>query len=657
MNGIIVFLEFREDAEYFTDTIVDKLVAGTYQVIVLDDDAVFHLSNKGISFIHIEELLSPFSEGKLCGQIWQRLEAFCGYVDSVLTDQLDFLEKNAPYLIAQVEVLKIIFDALILKIEVLCNVFERMRPQEIYFPRNDLVQPSHHRLFFDESFSLYSVLIETKLLKIAGYIPKVRTWQSRYKLGTTGGRGNHSKWWYRVARAFAHIAVSLRQPLAKINTTAPIACVIGGGERSLSYVVNSIRVSGIQLLVWRPQTLLAPAPVGTIWSRSFRVVKNAITYRHYQAKLEKVWQALIVSPRFLSYFNWRDVDFSSIILERIHTALTSNIAHQQVIVSEAKMLLPKIDILLSSYYSSFERPIAYLAQRFNKKVVSVQHGAMGHDEGGYGCGLENDPLRVSNKHFFYTDMANVEIKLTWGEQTAAQMSGWRFNKKHHPRLEVIGAPHLQHLKGIRSNSKSTEKRILFVSNAIGNNTYTIMNIRGFAYRKRQYEILRVLASHSTDHKIIYKAYSYWNRNEVYSLIRSQFVNKSIIHCDGEKSLLQLFKEVDCVVMDLPTTGFYEACVTDLPVFLFNVACEFSASVKAAIKRRAYYSENLEEFCSMLNAYQTKPEDFPALNDDTFIKAFCDVDKKTDIMALLSISTLKELTIPLNVEHERAVSYD
>ncbi len=635
MDNIVVFLEFREDAAYFTEHVAHELEDESFRIIVLDDAAAIYLKTKGIPFIHVEELLPPSSEGALCEDIWRHLESFCEYVDEALTDRFDFLEKGAPYVAAQIELLKVVFDALILKIEVLRNAFEQIRPRKIYFARNDLVQPRHHRLYFDESFSLYSVLLETRLAETAGYLPEAVTWESRYDIGGAAGQYSHySKWWYRAARALKHIGSSLRQPSIGTDASRPRVCVIGGGERSLQTVMEKFSEEGAALTAWRPQTALAPSPVGSFRARSWRVAVNIAVYRRYRSCLEQAWRSLTNSPEFLSRLCWKGVDFSHIVVARImHAAITANVAHQQVSMNEARILLQNVDILLSSYYSAFERPIAYLARRSGKKVISVQHGAMGHDAGGYGWGHAGNPTRASNKSFFYTDMAEVDIKLAWGDGAAREMSGWRF-KDRHPRLAVIGASHLKHLQGRRSASVSERKRILFVSNAFGNNTYLLMNFRGLGYRYRQYRILHALASHPADHEIIYKAYPYWIRNDAYSLVRSKFPDKRMAYVDGDKRLPELFKEVDCVVMDIPTTGFYEACITGLPVFLFNVSCEFSDPVLKMLGQRVYYSEDLEKFCSMLDAFQDRPVDFPALNDDTFMKAFLDVDRKPDLIALI-----------------------
>lgn len=631
MSEIVVFLEFREDAEYFTEHVAGGLDADNYQIVVLSDDASFHLAEKNIPFIHMEELLSPTAEGELCGSIWNRLETFCEYVDNALADRLDFLEKGAPYLSAQIDVLNVLFDALILKIEVLRNAFERFRPKKIYFARNDLVQPTHHRLFFDESFSLNSVLLEFKVTEIAGYGPEIATWESRYDLGNASG--SRSKWWFRTARALNHIASSLRQSAIGGKSELPKVCVVGGSERSLQIVVENLRESGAAVTVWRPQTVGAPPPVGTPLARAGRVVANLMAYRRYRAKLENAWRSIADSPHFRAFLIWKDVDFSDIVIARIRVAVVSNAAHQQVSMNEARRLLKNIDILLSSYYSSFERPVAYIARKMNKIVVSVQHGAMGHDGGGYGWGLQEDPLRASNKGFFYTDMAEVDVKLAWGEAAAKEMSKWRFGERH-PRVETIGAPHLVHLRGSRGVGRA-RKRILFVSNTFGNNTYMLMNFRGLAYRRDQYRMLHALAAHPADHEIIYKAYSSWSRNEVDQMLRTMFPSKRMTRVGGERRLPELFREVDCVILDLPTTGFYEACVTDLPVFLFNRSCEFSESVKGMISRRVYYSEDIQEFCGMLDKFQSQPDDFPALKDDAFIRSFSDVDSKPNVLKLIS----------------------
>lgn len=313
----------------------------------------------------------------------------------------------------------------------------------------------------------------------------------------------------------------------------------------------------------------------------------------------------------------RNIDFSGIMLTRLNIILEKSLADADEYLPYIKKILKtyKPCAVLCSTKSNFaEHILPHIAQKDGIPVISWQHGA---------AGFFKYPLLK------YIEIDDSNMYLVWGsgvkEEVEREFHGLRC------KILPVGSFFLQNEYTYRSDKKTN--RILYVTtNYFHNSLYVgyAHNIQDIEFWETQKEIINVLGSFSCD-TVLKLHPGYYQHTHFAEYVKDKQYNHIKI-VKNEPAFPFLLHNSDIIIIDFPSTTLLQAIASRKTVFVLLKHLTLTAKAQQLLKKRAFCSENLEEFLEMIVAYLNRKnlEQKPDVNNSEFLEEYGIAFKTGDV---------------------------
>lgn len=317
--------------------------------------------------------------------------------------------------------------------------------------------------------------------------------------------------------------------------------------------------------------------------------------------LEKTIKHLLLQDdRFQRYAVFGNTDLSPLLFEKMAVIISHSVRNSIRAYRAFEYIHKKIPIkavLLSVHTHSKSFAVVQAAHDTGAKVISWQHG---------GAGYTYQPLMP------YIELFNSDYHFVYGEgvkssyQNTVTRSGFR---RALPEIIPVGSTTFDKMKNDSSddlNKKQTVRSVLYItSNYYRNGYYVSQPTFPIEYDIHLWKIQKTvldLARHNPDCNFTIKLHpthcdcqplkDYANLHQIANV-------KFIV---GEKTLVELARSADIILFDLVSTGILQAMTTKKPIFVYGGAFKIGDGALRLLTRRAYYSESIDEFTSLVNNY-------------------------------------------------------
>jgi len=570
---------------------LDEL-SGEKIIIALSPFAMYELDRKGIKYKIPEEYYSPQDLYSLGMANFQRIEDLCDNIDNCISKWCkEAGERNIKPALFNFYNLKMIYDAMTIRIFQLSNIFSIEKPDVVYIPDSQPL-PFRYKNYddsfirFDNNDSLYSMI-----LKLDGWKIKIILFDIHSNIETE----------------LKPVNSDLLQKLKKYITSKPEIS-------NLAMIVKKNGLKGIffcikYFIYSRERTHIVLLGGGYNWDESLKEIlseqigpvyhfsnelEGLFNNNNQDTNLNNAWNELFYNRKFIDCFSFMGIDFLSILKERFEFIVQQS---TRACIKTEKDMEEFIDqkniraVISSVIASSFDHSAARAAHNKGIPVITWQHGAYG---------------AFHHQIINYLDLISSDYHFVFGDGVKDQYA--QIAISYGTKLVSIGSATLDRLQIKLSKERQLKSRkILYITAAGYQNHLYISHYPPFSdnlFWQTQKAIIDTLGKHS-EYSIIMKLHpsAYYRKLNFQCYVdEKKYSNFEFVM--NEKSVEELLLLADIVILDIPSTVLLQSLVTRKPVFVYMGHARFDQNPSQLLMKRAVCDENLEEFISKLEDYLT-----------------------------------------------------
>lgn len=606
---ILLFVENKSQVEAALES--DVFRAGECRIIALSPEAMYSLDYRSISYAVPEDYYSEVELMFVGLDNFPFVEELCHRLDTFLFSNSTFLRKYdlRPCMLHFYH-LKVLLDALTIRIFSLTHLFQKESPEEIYFfPIPP--QPIGWELFSpNESF--FTPLIPSIAAHFGVQATSLDTSLQYQKIQSTKPFWKQ-KLYELVGREKLVSLNSLLSgglaPLIKSLLAPPdeTILVIQDNRDIRSLITHCVRENLFRFVLWSGSTqpiMLVPPSV-----KNMRFQADSEILTLFQKEVEYLWPRLVTESWLKSYFVLCGIDCWNILKPRLEYfflhSLSEILSTYLTALKVFDALNPRI-VLTTPPWGYVSNAIIVAARHQGIPVVMYQHG------GNYGyCRMPMD---------YYTDFYFSDYFFAYGDGIEP------FVKKEYPhsktQVVVVGSPALDALAFRRGeNVKATlrkryglspeKKTIMYVATGLGGNyRYISSSYSDIIYYRLQKQLVDLMSKFSDYQFIVKPQFSKWIYNPIADYIADKGVENIRIINQPFTKVMQL---ADAYIFDWPATAILEALTTSKAIVLFTDkrSVTFNQEAIKLLRKRTYFVDEVEAFLQLL-------EDL--FSHDTFYKS-------------------------------------
>lgn len=588
------------------------------QIVALTPFAVYELDKHGLNYIILENYYCQDELYQMGIDNFKKVENLCNLIDAeIQLGNKDFSELNIKPAMFSFYHLKIMYDAITIRIFQLSKIFDNLKPSAIYFydsvkyPFGNVGLTPY--LQFNNKESLYSQLlslngwgVSQKILPYIQYKDELSNVQNEsilniLKVKAKQYLSDHPEL-YDISlttkkRGF-HGFIQWFNNNLHIKKDFPI--LLCGAGYNWDDCNEDLRLEGI-------------APVYRI-ADDFHWLNEATG--HKLESLHTTWFDLQENPGLRSFFIVNGIDFYPLVKERLEflvkpmsLACLMSTKHVTDFITKKKIKA----IIGSTFTTCVEHSAAQAAHNSKIPVITWQHG-------GYGA-MEIHPI------VNYCDLISSDAHFVFGDGVVE--SYLQAAKKYGTKLIAVGSTSLESIDNSKVITKNdtklnNSKKILYVTSAYAQNDSNISIFpppSDIIFWQTQKSIVDVLGRHN-DYEVTIKLHPSDNYDvpslQPYS-VDCGYNHFSFIR--REESFIDLLQKADIVIIDFPFTTLLQALTTKKPVFAYTGLVHYNATAQRSLSKRAICNRDLHEFLCVLDKYLTENIYDADLNDTEFLEKF------------------------------------
>ena len=597
----LAFLESKEQCNGFL-----RKMAGSgtcYRVVALAPEAMEALDVAGVSYTIPEEYCLE-QLVKLGSDNFHDVEVFCKSVDRFLQEHSPAIRTNClSPASSHYYYIKVLKDALTLRLRSLSSILEAERPDEVLFFTTAPEPATWNLLFLNES--IYSHLIPLAAQKLGisvrclGSAPVARVIETF-----------PSPWWKRAVRRL--LGQTGYQGLHVLAGMGLSSGVMWGRDRSLDTMLVVSRSGDVMQLLRRcsQQRMFRLVHWTGGGNRSFLDLSPLIErdrdrggkgLASFQGECNDLWQSLRREPWFRDFFLYRGVDFWPVVESRVRyffiAALPDIFRTRSAALRFLERYRPAV-VLTSGGVGYRTVTVLNAAQSHGTPVASYQHG------GFYGyCFF---PMH------HYADVAVSDHFGVYGPAVAQHFdSRGALNDAQKCTVTPLGSPALDALqykkllRNKRASSQETNYRagtVMYVpTNFSGNHTYLPGVFPDTLYFQVQKRLVDLMGSFPAVKFLVKLASGNWAFNPIGEYVaRRGYANVKVF---GGRPFTQVMDLADGFLIDWPSTALLQALTTDLPIVVLADRRILPMEEKAVVllKQAVTYSEDTDSFLKAVEA--------------------------------------------------------
>jgi len=614
-HKILIFLEnenqVRDCLQWFSD------ISGEKIIIALSPFAMYELDKHGISYKIQEEYYEPQELYELGMKNFQTVEGLCSIIDeTILKSCPSANQRNITPALFSFYHLKMIYDAMTIRIFQLSHIFNTEKPDIVYIFNTEKYPFGCHEnapfIQFDNRDFLYA-----QLLELGGWKINVKIIQSSPKFEQdTSKKGNILSMvkfkGYVVKRLSNHPELfDLAMMIKKRGFV--------GFFNWLKYILHSSEKRVCTALLgggynWDDSIIeLKAQQIGPI-CRLHHDTHELISDKIIDFKgLGDGWMELMNKKDFLFFFVYNDIDFFPILRERLRFLVKQLTIACVISACNTEDLIKqrKIKAFISSSISNcLEHSVAQVAHNNDLPVVTWQHGAYG---------------AMQHPIINYIDLISSDLHFVFGKGVEEQYT--QPAKSYGTKLISIGSTSLGVLQLRPKKDKPTQdkkKRILYITSTGYQNNLYISYYPPFSdnyFWRTQKAITDILGKHD-EYSVIVKLHpsSIYKSPKISSYVNDKgYSNFTFVV--NEKTVGELLPLSDIVVIDMPSTTLLQALTTTKPIFAYMGHIKFDTKSSQLLDNRIVCQEKLEDFVSELDNYLYDGNYLKDLVNNDFLQLF------------------------------------
>lgn len=580
------------------------------KIVALDPEAEYALEKAGLSFALADDYYTEEESARAGIANYERVDQFGEYVDAWFEKRSEMVKrfglKPARF---NVFPLKILFDAVSLRLLILKRILLQEKPSEVWSgpaPLEDT--PADPFLLFRGS------VFARMLPMVCGRLDiPLRTWE-RGEAGDSGegkavvrdavNPGQSLRGLLRTRWSLARIlgrcvSLSLREwGVRRSGVSRPTVLMGDLNDREVQLVASQLSKRGACRLLYWPQ--------GRRWAASlnpFRLVRLDGQRQRTEPvgslgwEVQSLWVELVDDPGFRRFLEWEGIDTFLAVESRLRYAFTDLLVEAAELNLQARALFAqgRVQAVVTSQVALYwQRAICAAAKDCGVHVINMQHGMVGERL----CPI-----------VYYTECEGVDSLLTYGTGMAD------FCRRHYPQAAVpmpIGSPALDQLE--RSVGSQNPDRVLrrlglaqgkktvvyCPTSSTGNKFYIAYSYpkSDSQYFHLQRRIVETFRDYPSLQFVVKQHVGMPRGFPLGDLIRDLWMENCRVVVE-EPSFVDLLAVADLVILDSPTTTFLETLALKKPVLVFNNWYQWEPESLDLLKHSAVFSDDLDEFIGIL----------------------------------------------------------
>ena len=611
----LIFLEnenqVRDCLQWLSDIDGDKII------IALSPLAMYELDKHRISYKIQEEYYEPQELYEFGMKNFQTVEELCGIIDEMILKSCPSAnQRNITPALFSFYHLKMVYDAMTIRIFQLSNIFNTEKPDIVYMYNTEIHPFGFHEnapfIQFDDRESLY-----TQLMELGGWKINVKIIQSSSK--------------------FEHNILKKENVLSVVKFKSYVVKRLLDHPELFDLAMMIKKRGFVGLFNWLKymlhssdkRTCIALLGGGYNWDDSIIKLKaqqiSPIYRLHYDANelisdnimdfkgLNNAWMELIKKQDFLNFFVFNGIDFFPIVRGRLQFLVNRLTVSCVISACNTEYLIKqkKIKAFISSSISNcLEHSVAQVAHNSAIPVITWQHGAYG---------------AMQHPIINYLDLISSNFHFVFGKGVEKQYI--QPAKSYGTKLISIGSTSLGVLQ-IRSKKKkhtqNKKKRILYITSSGYQNKLYISYYPPFSdnrFWQTQKAIIDILGKHDA-YSVIVKLHPgvIHNSAKLSSYVADKgYINFTFIM--GENTVGELLRLSDIVVIDMPSTTLLQALTTTKPIFAYMGHIKFDTKSSQLLEKRIVCLEKIEDFICKLDNYLYDGNYAKDLANNDFLQLF------------------------------------
>jgi len=593
-------------------------ISGEKIIIALTPYAMYELDKYNITYNIPEDYYDPEELYQMGFDNFKKVEDLCNLIDTEIQQNCpDFAELNLKPAMFSFYHLKIICDAITIRVFQLSKIIDTEKPCDVYFYDSAKypfgAYESAPYLLFNQMESLYSQLLllgEWNIkLKLLPHLPQYRSDPSKTNNQNIFAKfekylsmwliGHPELYDFALTHKKTGFIGSVHWLKKNLHQTKDLPVLLCGAGYNWDDCNEGLHAEGI-------------APVYRILD-DFHWLDKAT--KQDLNNLHAVWSRLQGNSELRSLFIFHNIDFYPLVEERLEFLVKQMSIACLITVQDVMNLIAKKNIkavIASTFSTCAGHSAAQAAHNSKIPVITWQHG-------GYGA---------MDRHPFvnYFDLINSDAHFVFGDGVID--SYIKDAKRYETKLIAVGSSSLECINYgntvERGNATLKEgRKILYVTSSYIQNN---LNISSFPptsdvlFWRTQKTIVDVLGKYDT-HSVTIKLHP---SNIGTHPLQSYVVDRGYNHfkfIQGVKSFEELLLTADALVIDLPFTTILQALTTKKPIFVYTGHVYYNKNAQKLLSKRAICCNNLNEFLCKLDKYLTDNVYKADLYDNEFLEMY------------------------------------
>jgi len=598
-NKTVFILEHTEDVNEYRN--LQENISGTHILIAATPYACWELEKQQIPFQGIEKYYDPTEIYTLGMENYPKIDQLCSDIDAVLWGQYPELKKTG-FLPAKDNFyyFKILFDNLILRIHLLQVISLKEKPDCVV-----TFSSSSEASKTDESHDL-PFTFEESVYSIVARMPGWSCNTCQVKRSDVSDKNEPVSPHNLTPRSLKNLLKNHPAffiPLFSFKNYGLLKTL-----KMIFFVLrNSLRCNNsLFLLRQEPSWSSVIFPLYQEGFQVFYLPEKEEISRTTIALGNEPDQKLTACIRH--YATFQNIDMSEIIYEHFHTIIQYYLQYMQPLKETTERLIRQyqpVAFLCSEKATFNEHLSAHIAQSYKIPVIAWQHGD----------GPFYPPMQV------YVEIMNSDVHLSYGpgHQTMLRTAP---DNHFNCTIESVGSSILENLYTTSSGS-GDKKRILYVTTGFYYNNLYVNSypVNDNIQWKNQQEILRALGSLGVPTIFKLNPDQYGNPFICEFIEKNHFDNITLIR--HERPFLDLLNDADIIICDYPATPVIESIAAKKTVFVLLSSPHLRQEALIPLKKRVYWSDNIEEFVRMITDYlENKSLDLkPDIHNTEYLEVF------------------------------------
>lgn len=591
---IVVLVETAEDVVAYQN--FAQQTKGILIVVATTPHASWDLETKKIPYKSLDTYHKAEKIYNAGIKNYAPLFHFCQHIDRNISHQVGMNNKGLCPASDNFPVIKILYDALLVRTIILYEIIEQEKPELIvtFGPIERKYQSEKNSLLpFEDKDNIYHYLMglegwPCKTLQLQRYKQKLITHKSDNK-----SQSMKRKILSKIPNRFFFFIIPA-DGLIKNFT-------------NLYYIIKN-RLCGKKTLLLIGFAYDWNYMIPVLLQKGYRIYPVL----HHSCELTESFdldQSIIPDDLMTGLCCWNNINFSPIFNRIFFRIVQNSVSCSKTLCESWEQVISKskpVAVLTSAHFSFSDCVPFHVAKAHKIPVLTWQHGA---------AGPHTAPI------IFFEELMNTDIHLCWGTNVLNWIKTDPQN--YFKTLSIaVGSYDLEKMYFTRDSPPQIFDALYVTSTYYGNSNYVSIQY----YRTdtslwdSQQKIIEILGD--SNKKVKIRLSPVHPNEHIHDFIKSKGYGNLNIEMKGFP-YVDLAKRSEVIIIDWPSTTLLQAIALRKTVFVLLKHMKLTDEAARLLKKRTYCSDNIEEFIEMIRRYFNNEliDQNPDINNTEYLEMY------------------------------------